>query len=111
MRKLKYVVVYEQAPSNWAAYVPDLPGCVATGDTRQEVEQTIREAIIFHLQGMRMDNDPIPEPGTWVGEVEVRPEELEVDEAEWLEAGRRAEEIRREEAIGDVGESRRARER
>ena len=47
---MKYVVVYEQAPNNWAAYVPDLPGCVAAGDTREETEQLIREAIALHVE-------------------------------------------------------------
>ena len=47
-----YRVVYEQAPRNWAAYSPDLPGCVSTGRTRQEVERNMREAIAFHLDGM-----------------------------------------------------------
>jgi predicted RNase H-like HicB family nuclease len=108
---VKYVVVYEKAPRNWSAYVPDLPGCVAVGDTREEVEREIREAIIFHLQGMLMDSEPIPQPGTWAGEVEIHPEELVVDEAEWLEAGRRAEEIRRQEALAVERKSRRAKGR
>lgn len=68
---MKYAVVYEKAPNNYAAYVPDLPGCVSTGATREEVERNIREAIAFHLEGMRMDGDPIPEPQTWAELVEV----------------------------------------
>lgn len=61
----KYAVVIEQVPeSNYCAYVPDLPGCVSTGETRQEVEQNIREAIEFHLEGMVEDGISIPEPGT-----------------------------------------------
>lgn len=67
----KYVVVYEQTPNNWSAYVPDLPGCVAAGDSREEVEQLIREAIELHLEALRADNEPIPEPGTWTDVVEV----------------------------------------
>jgi predicted RNase H-like HicB family nuclease len=62
---VKYAVVYERAAHNYAAYVPDLPGCVATGRTRQEVEERIREAIRLHLEGMRSDRAPIPEPETW----------------------------------------------
>ena len=62
---MKYAVVIERVPeSNYCAYVPDLPGCVSTGDTRAEVEHNIREAIAFHLEGLREDGDPIPEPGT-----------------------------------------------
>ena len=61
----KYAVVIEKVPdSNYCAFVPDLPGCVSTGDTRQEVEQNIREAIEFHLEGMVEDGISIPEPGT-----------------------------------------------
>ena len=68
----KYAVVIEKVPdSNYSAYVPDLPGCVSTGDTREEIERNIREAIEFHLEGMREDGDPIPEPGTNVFYAEV----------------------------------------
>ena len=57
-------MIIEKVPnSNYCAYVTDLPGCVSTGDTRQEVEQNIREAIDFHLQGMVEDGMPIPAPG------------------------------------------------
>ena len=68
---MKYVVVYERTPNNWSAYVPDLPGCVSTGATREEVERNIREAITFHLDGIREDGEPIPEPQTWTELVEV----------------------------------------
>ena len=68
---MKYAVVYEQAPSNFSAYVPDLPGCVATGATRQEVKRNIREAIAFHIEGMRLEHLPIPEPLAWAETVEV----------------------------------------
>ncbi len=67
----RYSVVYERAPRNWAAYVPDLPGCIATGRTRGAVERRIREAIEFHLDGMREEGLPIPEPTTETGAVEV----------------------------------------
>ncbi len=68
---MRYVVVLERAPHNWAAYVPDLPGCISTGPTRAETERNIREAILLHLEGMLEDGDPIPVPGTWTTEVEV----------------------------------------
>ncbi len=68
---MKYAVVYERTPNNYSAYVPDLPGCVSTGATREEVERNIREAIAFHLDGMREDNEPIPEPQTWTELVEA----------------------------------------
>ena len=58
-RAMKYVVVLERTPRNWAAYVPDLPGCITTGKTREDVERNIREAISLHLRGMRRDGDPI----------------------------------------------------
>jgi len=59
-----YAVVIEKAPKNYAAYVPDLPGCVAVGDTVAEVLSSIAEAIEFHLDGMREDGDTIPPPTT-----------------------------------------------
>lgn len=68
---MKYAVVIENAGSNYSAYVPDLPGCVATGDTLEETEALIREAIKFHIEGMREDGDPIPPPSSAVDYVEV----------------------------------------
>ena len=68
---MKYAVVIEQAGANFSAYAPDLPGCVATGATAQEVEDLMREAIELHLSGMREDNLPIPEPKSRVDYVEV----------------------------------------
>ena len=59
---MQYVVILEEGPESWGAYVPDLPGCVAAGKTRGEVLELIREAIEFHLNGMREDGTPIPEP-------------------------------------------------
>lgn len=56
----QYAVIFERGKRNWSAYVPDLPGCVATGKTRRETEQAIREAIAFHLEGMRLRSLPIP---------------------------------------------------
>ena len=68
---MRYAIVIEKAENNFAAYVPDLPGCVATGMTVEETEQQIREAIEFHLRGMREDGLPIPEPVSKVDYVEV----------------------------------------
>lgn len=59
---MRYAVVIEQAGSNFSAYAPDLPGCVATGATEEEVEALMRGAIELHLNGMREDNIPTPEP-------------------------------------------------
>lgn len=68
---MKYAIVIEKAENNYAAYVPDLLGCVATGKTIEETEQQIREAIEIHLRGMREDGLPIPEPSSQVEYVEV----------------------------------------
>lgn len=68
---MKYAVVIERTPNNYSAYVPDLPGCVATGRTRDEVARQIHEAIAFHLDGMREDGLPIPEPKTSTELIEV----------------------------------------
>jgi len=68
---MRYAVVIETAGSNFSAYVPDLPGCVATGMTLAETERAIREAIEFHLEGMRDDGTPIPPPSSRVDYVEV----------------------------------------
>jgi len=59
---MQYLVVIERGPSSFGAYVPDLPGCVAVGETREEVETLIHEAIEFHIEGLREDGQPIPEP-------------------------------------------------
>jgi predicted RNase H-like HicB family nuclease len=59
---MNYVVVYEKSGTGWSAYVPDLPGVVTTGATKENVKELIREAIEFHLEGLREDNLPIPEP-------------------------------------------------
>ena len=67
----RYAVIIEKGPTNYGAYVPDLPGCVAVGDTPEEVEKRIREAIEFHLEGMREDGDPIPTPTTIATYVEA----------------------------------------
>ena len=68
---MRYAIVIEKAESNYAAYVPDLPGCVTTGATIEETEQQIREAIEFHIRGLRKDGLPIPEPSSKVNYVDV----------------------------------------
>ncbi len=68
---MRYAVVIEAAGANFSAYVPDLPGCVATGSTQEETERQIREAIEFHLDGLRADNLPIPPASSRVDYVEV----------------------------------------
>ena len=68
---MRYAVVIENAGSNFSADVPDLPGCVATGATLAETEAAIREAIEFHLDGLREDGSPIPPPSSRVEYVEV----------------------------------------
>jgi len=67
----RYAIVIEKAESNFAAYVPDLPGCVATGATAEETERLLREAIELHVEGMREDGEPVPEPSVRVEYVEV----------------------------------------
>jgi predicted RNase H-like HicB family nuclease len=68
---VKYTIVIEKAPNNYAAYAPDLPGCVATGATRDEVVQQMREAIEFHLEELRRHGDPVPPPQTTAAQVDV----------------------------------------
>lgn len=68
---MRYAIVIEKAGSNYSAYVPDLAGCVATGATLAETEQAIREAIEFHMEGLRSDNFPILAPSSRVDYVEV----------------------------------------
>ena len=68
---MRYAVVIEDAGPNFSAYVLDLPGCVATGATVAEAEEAIREAIAFHLDGLRQDGSPIPLPSSRVEYVEV----------------------------------------
>ena len=68
---MRYAVVIESAGTNFSAYVPDLPGCVATGASVAEAESAIREAIEFHLEGLRQDGSPVPPPTSRVEYVEV----------------------------------------
>jgi predicted RNase H-like HicB family nuclease len=68
---MRYAVVIEKAEGNYSAYVPDLPGCVATGTTVEEAESEIRDAIAFHLEGMREDGLPIPAPTSKVEYIDL----------------------------------------
>jgi predicted RNase H-like HicB family nuclease len=68
----KYAVVFEKAASNWAAYVPDLPGCATTGRTIEETRRLIAEAVEFHIEGMRLRGETVPEPTAVAETVEIR---------------------------------------
>jgi predicted RNase H-like HicB family nuclease len=68
---MRYAIVIERAENNYSAYVPDLPGCVATGATVEETETQIREAIEFHIAGLREDGFPVPHPSSRVDYVDV----------------------------------------
>ena len=67
----KYLVIFEKAGDNYSAYSPDIPGCIATGNTRKEVEKNIKEAINFHIEGLKEDGVPIPEPSSFTEYIEV----------------------------------------
>jgi len=67
----KYAVVIERGPNNYSAYVPDLPGCVTTGETIEEIKTNIREAIELHLEGLMEDGVTVPEPSSVAIEVEL----------------------------------------
>jgi predicted RNase H-like HicB family nuclease len=68
---MRYAIVIETAENNFSAYVPDLPGCIATGESVKDTEKSIREAIAFHLEGLREDKLPIPPASSRVDYVEV----------------------------------------
>jgi predicted RNase H-like HicB family nuclease len=68
---MRYAIVIEKAPDNYSAYVPDLPGCIATGATVEEVEAEIREAIRFHIDGLKEDGLPVPIPTSIADYAEV----------------------------------------
>jgi predicted RNase H-like HicB family nuclease len=67
----KYLVIFEKARHNYSAYSPDLPGCIATGKTREETEKNIKEAISFHIEGLKKDGLSLPEPSSFTEFVEV----------------------------------------
>ena len=64
-------MVFERGPNNWSAYVPDLPGCIATAKNRAELETLIREAIKFHIEGLKEDGLPIPPPASQSELIEI----------------------------------------
>ncbi len=68
---MKYLIVIEKTSTGYSAYSPDLPGCVSTGKTREEIEQNMREAIEFHLEGLREEGYKIPEPSSYSVYVEI----------------------------------------
>jgi len=68
---MRYAIVIEKAEGNYSAYVPDLPGCVATGATVPEVEQEMREAMRFHIDGLKEDGLPVPQPTSMAEYVEA----------------------------------------
>lgn len=68
---MQYTVIVERGPTSWGAYVPDLPGCVAAGETREEALQLIREAVELHIEGLREQGEAIPEPHSFSDLVEV----------------------------------------
>jgi predicted RNase H-like HicB family nuclease len=68
----KYAIVIEHGKNNLSAYVPDIPECITTGKTVEEIERNIREAVELHLEGLREDGEPIPEPHTAVAYVELQ---------------------------------------
>jgi predicted RNase H-like HicB family nuclease len=68
---VRYAIIYEKGPTSYGASVPDLPGCVAVGDSLEEVQVLIKEAIEFHLEGMRLHGEPLPPPTTVCDYVEA----------------------------------------
>lgn len=70
---MKYTVIYEQGPTSWGAYVPDLPGVITVGDSRDEVERLIQEAIELHLEGLKEEGLAVPPPACFAGVVEIDP--------------------------------------
>lgn len=68
---MKYTVIFEKGDSSWGAYVPDLPGVIATGDSREEVESLIREAVEFHIEGLKAEGLAVPPPASLAGTVEI----------------------------------------
>ena len=67
----EYVVIYERTQNGWSAYSPDVPGCVAAGETREEVERNYKEALAFHIEGLKEEGLAIPEPTTEAGRVTI----------------------------------------
>jgi predicted RNase H-like HicB family nuclease len=68
---MKYAVVIEQGATSFGAYVPDLPGCIATGSSEQETMKLMQEAIEFHIEGLRIEGEPVPAPSSTVAFIDV----------------------------------------
>jgi predicted RNase H-like HicB family nuclease len=68
---MQYTVILEQGPASWGAYVPDLPGCIAAGESREEVLGLIREAVEFHVEGLIESGEPVPPPASFSELVEI----------------------------------------
>lgn len=68
---MKYTVIYKKGDRTWGAYVPDLPGVIAAGDSREKVESLIREAVEFHIEGLRAEGLAVPPPASWAGTLEI----------------------------------------
>ena len=69
---MKYAVIFEKAPTNWCAYVPDLPGCITTAPTLEDARRLIAEAVEFHIEGMRMHGESVPEPTTVAESLDIQ---------------------------------------
>jgi predicted RNase H-like HicB family nuclease len=70
---IKYLVVFEKTKTGYSAFVPDLPGCISTGRTRKDIEKNIQEAIEFHVEGLKLDGEKIPEPTDNYAFIKVKP--------------------------------------
>jgi predicted RNase H-like HicB family nuclease len=70
---MQYAVIIEKSQTGFGAYVPDLPGCVAVGETEEQVRELIREAIEFHIDGLREDGQPVPAPSVRIEYIDVQP--------------------------------------
>ena len=71
MAMVRYMVVVERGESSWGAHVPDLPGCVAVAETREEAERLIKEAILLHILDLRESGEPVPEPSHFAASIKV----------------------------------------
>ena len=67
----RYLIILENTATGYSAYSPDLPGCIATGETREQVEREMRDAIEFHIEGLRLAGEPVPEPHAQAAYCEV----------------------------------------
>ena len=100
--KLRYSVVFERTPNNYCAYVPDLPGCIATAQTWEAIQKEIRDAIAFHIEGLREDGDTIPEPRMSVAEAAAYHSENVIALPDWHEGTELVAVIAVEAQIGVV---------